>query len=550
MYHLPTATPSNTSLWNAAHSPSYLPLLNGLFNRDPAQSTGKYGTNSCCQLASRTRPYFNNPLDRGSPPYQDNNGLPSTTTHMTTSSPSLTTYKKYTSNTLSHVATGLATNQRNCSPARPTLGLIPLDIVHVHNNIIKVSIPTQLSITTPTTNAPSSWSQYVSNLPQWERDLLSSVHRASRHTPFHTRLRAANTNIYIVSDGSFINGSGTFGWVIASSDEILFTNSGHIASKSASPFRSECFGILSWLVFIQHYMIYFKVSHAQCTMRPFCDNTSTLPYMSTEPLPWKLAKPLCPHYDATHEIRCIFRSLHLICPNLQPGCHVKGHQDSSPDRTYPETLNIMADSIARSAQLRHNNASPLHLPHCSALLQVRGTNTFCDETESARWVWRNIELQRYYMDRFLLTPQQLKDISWLAVSKSLLMLPPPLQAFSTKLIIGWLSTGTRLLKYGNSVTLCHCCNKTETANHLFQCQGRADANIQLIADLDIFLRSINTEPPIILALTHHLQQWLLPHCSFDPIQFPLVITKCIENQTTLGWHLAARGIFSSSHHMD
>jgi hypothetical protein len=136
-----------------------------------------------------------------------------------------------------------------------------------------------------------------------------SLHRVSRQTPFHTRLRADKTTIYIVSDGSFINGNGSFGWVIASSDEVLFTNSGHIASIKASPFRSECFGILSWLVFIKHYMIYFKVSTARCILRPYCDNTSTLPYMSTDPLPGRLAKPLRPHYDATHEICCMFRSL-------------------------------------------------------------------------------------------------------------------------------------------------------------------------------------------------------------------------------------------------
>jgi hypothetical protein len=202
-------------------------------------------------------------------------------------------------------------------------------------------------------------------------------------TSLRTRLRADSTTLFIFSDGSFIHGNGSFGWVIASSTEILFTNSGHIACTSSSPFRSECFGILSWLVFLKHYMIYFRVPSSWCTMRPYCDNISTLPYMSTDPLPWKQDKPLWPHYDVTNEIRHLYCSLKSTCPNLQQGCHVKGHQDPSSDLSHPETLNIHADSLARAAQLRPNTASPTHLPHCPALLQACGTNIFCNETESA-----------------------------------------------------------------------------------------------------------------------------------------------------------------------
>jgi hypothetical protein len=150
------------------------------------------------------------------------------------------------------------------------------------------------------------------------------------------------------------------------------------------------------------------------------------------------------------------------------------------------------------------------------------------------------------MDRFHLSSAQLRNISWLAISKSLLMLPPPLHIFSTKLIIGWLSTGTRLRKYGNEITLCHRCNQNESANHLFQCEGREAANIQLITNMSTFLTSIHTKPSIILALTHHLKGWLLPHLTFDPIQVPTNILQCIDDQSTLGWHLAVRGLFSIS----
>jgi hypothetical protein len=436
------------------------------------------------------------------------------------------------------------------NPSEPfsgdTHGLIPLDIVLAHRSLIRVSIPSQMSIITPLIPIHTTWFMYLASLPQWEQDLLKSIQRGSSQTSFRTRLRADHTSIHIVSDGSFLNGNGTFGWIIASSDEILFSNSGHIAHPSSSPFRSECFGILSWLVFIKHYMIYFQVPSSWCTMTPYCDNLSTIPYMSTEPLPWRLAKPLRPHYDVTNEIRQLFRLLQHSCPNLQPGRHVKGHQDSSPDQSYPEQLNIQADSIARSAQLRTNTASPFLLPHCSALLQACGINTFCDETGSARWFWRDIEIQRYYMDRFSITSLDLRNIAWPALSKSLSMLPPPLHIFSTKLVIGWLSSGTRLKKYGNAITLRHRCQQQETSNHIFQCQGREAANTQLISDLKSFLLSVNTKPSITSALIHYFKSWLFPHRHFDPIPIQPDILQCIVDQNTIGWHLAARGLFSLS----
>jgi hypothetical protein len=319
---------------------------------------------------------------------------------------------------------------------------IPIDIIQAHRDHIHVSIPSQ-SLTIPRSpdiNTPLTWEAYVSKLPQWEMNLISNVHHRST-TPLRIILTQPIT-IYIVSDGSVKSDNGSFGWVMASSMELLCTNHGQLPPHSMNSFRAECGGILSWLVFLRHYMHHFGIHRSPCTIRPYCDNQSTLANTSSAPLSWKQARALRPHYDISNEIRSQFKQVLISCPLLQPSHHVKSHQDTSANQTYQEKLNIYADALANEGHQDNTTTHPVYLPSCAATLLTHDSPIHSNETNHSRWNWRETELQRYYEHRFQISTAQLYRINWNAIKTTLSTLPPQLHIFTTKLITGWLPIGT------------------------------------------------------------------------------------------------------------
>jgi hypothetical protein len=422
---------------------------------------------------------------------------------------------------------------------------IPVDITKIHPQHTHVSIPRPIILTVrpPSPTTAATWKEYVQCLPTWEHSLIKNIRQVSA-TKLGTILSQATT-LYIVSDGSVRSNDGTFGWVMSTATELLCTNYGRLPSDSMNSFRAECGGILSWLVFLTHYTTYFQILQSPCTIRPFCDNQSTLPYTSSAPLPWKQAKALRPHYDITNEIRILFQRLLLSCPRLQPGCHVKSHQDLSTNRSHQETLNIQADALANTAH--HDNDTPYSeiMPHCAVVLQSNARPIYSNETQYSRWSWRKAILMQYYEDRFTLSTTQLQHINWPAITTTIAHLPPQLHIFTTKLITGWLPIGTRLQRYGNIITRCHRCNQVETMDHLFQCCGRHDANQAFVLRLSQFLESIHTVSPITCAITHAFQRWLMPLHLLPHLETSVPILQCSNNQSAIGWNLAARGLFDN-----
>jgi hypothetical protein len=424
--------------------------------------------------------------------------------------------------------------------------LIPLDIIAIHQHSIHVSIPGHITPSTVQTNLaePNTWNDYVSSLHTWENNLIKNVQHTSTTTLQHILLQA--TTLFIVSDGSVKADQGTFGWVMASNNEVICTNHGQLPSNSMNSFRAECGGILSWLVLLRHYTKYFRITQSPCTIKPYCDNSTTLAYMSTAPLPWKQARTLRPQYDITNEIRIMFQQLTNTIPFLQPGQHVKSHQDLSDNKTHQEVLNITADALAMAAHRANDRPSPLRLPHCAAALLVHANLIHSNETNLSRWTWRETVLKQYYAGRFNLSLAQLDLIHWHALKSSIANLPPQLHIFTTKLITGWLPIGTRMQRYGNIITKCHRCNQIETMDHLFQCSGREDENKVLVNNLTQFLVSSDTITPIIAAMTQAFQEWLMPHLRAQPLIASNSITHCYNDQSMIGWHLAARGLFCTA----
>ena len=142
-----------------------------------------------------------------------------------------------------------------------------------------------------------------------------------------------------------------------------------------SSYRSEGYGRLSLLLFLQHYLIYLEIQpHAELRITSYCDNESLL---STEEAfhtrevdsPGLYVKP-------DHDIIMQLSALRAKLPFNLASMHVRGHQDDKRDFEQlcrPAQLNVLADRLATEVLTDLREAGkPRTLypqPACSAYLR-------------------------------------------------------------------------------------------------------------------------------------------------------------------------------------
>ena len=92
--------------------------------------------------------------------------------------------------------------------------------------------------------------EYVTTLPEWERELLDHCHMA---TDAYAVSVALEHGLRAVSDGSeWFQTQGSFGWILSSDNgERLATGMGPARSSRPNSYRSEGYGMLALLIFIQ-----------------------------------------------------------------------------------------------------------------------------------------------------------------------------------------------------------------------------------------------------------------------------------------------------------
>ena len=153
-------------------------------------------------------------------------------------------------------------------------------------------MPTPYLISKPhqPSKAPTTFDEYISLLPAWERNLLDG--RQALYTPSGTTLSdflTSDEDVYLCSDAAVVNhGRGSYLWVIASEKEIIYQGGALVPphSKKVTRGRSENFGALAVIRFLLHYSKYHGISlkehHETTRWMFFCDNqgvTSRLKWM-------------------------------------------------------------------------------------------------------------------------------------------------------------------------------------------------------------------------------------------------------------------------------
>lgn len=86
---------------------------------------------------------------------------------------------------------------------------------------------------------------------------------------------------------------------------------------------------------------------------------------------------------------------------------------------------------------------------------------------------------------------------------------PGRKVFTTKHLIGWLPTGSRMEKYGKTANKCVQCGDDETNDHLFSCPRRWRENEELVISLYEYLEKIKTDTSLraamVTGMSYHLQ---------------------------------------------
>jgi hypothetical protein len=269
-----------------------------------------------------------------------------------------------------------------------------------------------------------------------------------------------------------------------------------------SSYRAEAYGKLAWLLFLHHYCECFGIS-VNCAIRSYCDNQEVIKQTRFHSKMDKVWDCLRPDYDILLEIVHTQDLLRARAPYMISGQWIKGHQEETTalDKlSLPALLNIKADKLATEA-LRNITTYSIPLPtipwtQCQAMLYVDGKPYTRSETYQLRWKWRESEFQGYLIERWGLDQGDIHKINWAGFRLARNRMTLSVRTFSTKLLIGWLATGTRMEKYGNRLTQCHRCGGIEMVDHLFRCPDNRDLFNTFLTDFQEFLVSIKTKPAI------------------------------------------------------
>ena len=225
-----------------------------------------------------------------------------------------------------------------------TIPINPTILQQTKLQLHKTSIDS--TYTTPTSHPTiNSFHDYILTLQHWERELLT-LHTI--HSDLESMFAALHSRFIIATDGSANEGKGSFGWVIATSDDgaIVATGQGTAFGENISSFRCEAYGILAALQFILHIHYYYHQPQPHYPITWWCDSKSLIQQIQSNrsnlpnPNRYKLAEHDIEH-TITHTLNLLPRSLH---PH-----HLHSHQyDKRPIHTIPipYRLNRIADKLA------------------------------------------------------------------------------------------------------------------------------------------------------------------------------------------------------------
>ena len=408
----------------------------------------------------------------------------------------------------------------------------------------------------PTDANPRSFlnlSSYLQTLPEWERLLLSHyTSNPASHLSLSQFLSSPDpvSTLYLVSDGSSCEPRGSFGWALAdSTSNLFFSGHGNACGWSPSSFRSEAYGALAVFRFLTRYLQYhaLSVERSAIQVKFYCDNQGLIQtlhrtFFEPELYPKDMIRA---DYDV---IITILRTIQAL-PFSISFHHVKGHQDSTPNRTlsWEATLNVLCDRLANNA-LRSSQPVPLVPPTAFCPVQLvldDKTITSFPRSHLTHHSSRSL-LLAYLKRRHAWTDQIIDLIQWNAHRSAFNHFTLAHRPFLCKLIHRHLPLGKRLASWTHDYpTICPTCQHAdEDFAHFLACPGRQTWTIERLFRLNQDLQRLRTAPHLRRLLMIRLRTLLLPQATEQ--LFPQDgLLSLSQEQSQIGWMGLVTGHFST-----
>ena len=397
---------------------------------------------------------------------------------------------------------------------------------------------------------PRSWEEYIRSIPRWEGTLIQLTNEAPSFRGLWQELIDALATIILVSDGGCADPYWSFGWVIATENEILWEGTGVARGQPMTSHRAEAYGKLSWITFLIHYAQFLGIE-IKCKIVSFCDNIKIVNQTALNRIA-TARDAISADYDIIWQTVKQQEVLKKLAVGLAQSTHIKGHQDKQPGHKLnrQEQLNVCADSLAthtlKALKKLQETPKMIELPLCKAYLLNAGNIQTSNERMTCLWKWSDFRIQNYYCKRLQLPLDSLHRINWEAYRWARRSLTSTEQAFTTKLLMKWLPTGHRTEKYGATLSACHRCGEDKTVDHLFTCRLNVEWKKKCLAKLGQHLTDIGSAADIKRAIVSGMMKWLDRDLTTILTRCPSSMRVCYKLQEEIGWNLTMCGLFDEN----
>jgi hypothetical protein len=440
---------------------------------------------------------------------------------------------------------------------RPSSTSFPIHSIPIpdHPTHFRSSCPIPPLRIRPTHPVPESFDQYVMTLPKWEQSLFTSLEFLV--PPFHLAAtlsnlpRGADTpalQIHFVSDGSQIDETTTFGWVLSLSDGTRLAQCAGPGCGPGTSHRAEGYGVLSAVCFVSRLQLFVSTT-APWSLRFTTDNKGLLIRIGQrQNYDASYANAtLAPDWDLVEEIVTQLRRL-----PVQPlFSHVKGHQDNHfhyADLSLDAQLNVDADKLAGDFMSQYQDPQtivPL-MPTTGVHLNIDSKTITGHYSTRIRTAAATPAIIQFLRKKNSWSTSEWDSIN-LDIYSSIIRRNVHRHVNVVKFIHDKLPTAT-IRQYTDShiSTRCILCHEAvEKFSHVIRClhPSRQIWRQELLTLIRTHCETSTTRLVLLQILTQGLSQWFrgLP---LPPHTFPPQFHELIHQQNTIGWFGFLRGFTS------
>jgi hypothetical protein len=131
-------------------------------------------------------------------------------------------------------------------------GLIPCKYIPQARAIRPPKYRAPVEQTREASSNPSTWQEFVQSLPEWEQDLLrESKEVEDTATSLIEEINRRTGQLYVVTDGGAAGVYGSYGWVVATKDKVLWRGRGKAKGYPMDSHRAEGTARVAGLLFLQ-----------------------------------------------------------------------------------------------------------------------------------------------------------------------------------------------------------------------------------------------------------------------------------------------------------